>query len=532
MKKSLKLTYCLFFATSILARADVPIAAERELDESAVLATLENEHVMVAFLEASRDGQPSARPAVRVRRDGEWIEAPLDAPAESYRVVSATDDVRFGIPERGYYAQWTREGQPQPIARVAWQAGENREAVIRSVEPIDERSLKLRFHPLPEGELEAIWSLAPGEKSIKVAMEFRPTAAGQYSLGYFLFRRESPENVDEFLLPPTIQARRFPSQLFTYLQTQTPTPMSLMQIGPMTWTVAGDPDSTPFEFPVPAESRYGLQIRDEAGNAHPSIFGPLAGTPDSMADEGDSVRFTFRVLVQPGDWYAAYRTVADEVFDWRDYRKNDLTSLTEAAFNMIDLYMDDEASGWWERAKASHQIESKNGSTQTTPLTVLSLYRLTGDPKIYQRRVVPTLEFLLSRQGPHFSPIPEDTGGYPKGSMNGPVDIFGSTVYAGLSEMANHRTHAIKDAAFPGGEIRLTTTQQNFQTNNQPFDELLGRHIFLGDEAALESAIRQADEYIAGAIHQRPDREWFWRLVGQADETTLPSNSSTENTSP
>lgn len=472
-----------------------------------MLAKLENEHVQVSFVEAKRGGKASARPVVRVRQGDDWIEAPLDASAESYQVVTAPENVSFGIPERGYYAQWTQEGRAQPIARVAWQAGETREAVVESVEQIDDRSVKLRFHPLPDGELEAVWSLALGEKSIKVELGFRPNADGQFSLGYFLFHRKPPADVDEFLLPPTIHAKRFPSRLFTYLQTQTPTPMSLMQTGGLTWSVAGDPASTPFEFPVPAKSRYGLQIRDEAGNAHPSIFGPLAGTPDSKAGAGDSVRFTFRVLVQSGDWYAAYRTITDEVFGWHDYRKNDRASLTEAAFNMIDLYMDDETSGWWERAKAAHQIESKNGSTQSSPLTELSLYRLTGDPEIYQRRVVPTLEFLLSRQGPHFTPIPEDTGRYPTGSMNGPVDIFGSTVYAGLSEMTNHRTPALGEIAFPGGGFRKTTSQQNFETNNQPFDELLGRYLFLGDKEALQRAIKQADEYIANSIHTRPPRE-------------------------
>jgi hypothetical protein len=211
--------------------------------------------------------------------------------------------------------------------------------------------------------------------------------------------------------------------------------------------------------------------------------------------------------VQAGDWYAAYRTVADEVFGWHDYRKNGEVSLTEAAFNMIDLYKDDTHGGWWNRAKAFYQIESKNGSTQASPLTELSLYRLTGDREIYRKRVLPTLEFLLSRSAPHFSPIPEDTGSYDAGSMDGPVGIFGATVYGGLWEMTNRRTSALREAAFPGDSVRLTTTQQNFETHNQPFDEWLGRYLFLGDEAALDRAVREADEYIAQSIHKRPDRE-------------------------
>lgn len=499
---------CLVLSAATVAHAEAPISPVTEVAEAKALAQLENEHVQVSFVQARRGGKASARPVVRVRRDGEWIEAPLDPSAESYQVVTAPGDVSFEIPKpRGYYALWTQEGRKGPLARVAWNAGKSEEAILRSVSQLDAERLKLEFYPLPTGSLQATWSLAPGEKSVKVAMDFRPRREGQYSLGYFLFHRKPPEEVDELLLPQMVQAKRFPSKLYTYLQTQAPTPMSLMQVGPITWTVAGDPDSTPFEFPTPAKSQYGLQIRDEAGRAQPSIFGPLIGRPDSKAKEGDHVRFTFRVLVQPGDWYAAYRTVADEVFGWRDYRKNGEVSLTEAALNMIDLYMDDTHGGWWERAKASYQIESKNGSTQSSPLTVLSLYRLTGDREIYRKRVLPTLEFLLSRSGPHFSPIPEDTGQYAAGSMKGPVGIFGSTVYGGLWEMTNRRTPAFREAAFPGDQIRMTTTQQDFETHNQPFDEWLGRYLITGDRAALQRAVAEADEYIAKAIEQRPERE-------------------------
>jgi hypothetical protein len=507
LKKMLQFVCGMVLAVPAVTRAEVPMSPVVEVAAAGVLAKLENEHVQVFYVEAKRGGRASARPVVRVRRNDEWVEAPLDASAESYQVVTAPGNVTFGMPNRGYYALWTQEGRKGPLARVAWQAGKTAEAVVKSVRQLDARSLKLEFHPLPTGELEATWSLAPGEKSIKVALEFRPRQDGQYSLGYFLFNRKAPAEVDELLLPQMIQARRFPSKLYTYLQAQAPTPMSLMQVGPVTWTVAGDPDSTPFEFPVPAKSRYGLQIRDEAGKVHPSIFGPLVGRPDSRANKGGRVHFTFRVLVQTGDWYAAYRTVADEVFGWHDYRKNGEVSLTGAALNMIDLYMDDTHGGWWERAKASYQIESKNGSTQSTPLSVLSLYRLTGDREIYRKRVLPTLEFLLSRSGPHFSPIPEDTGHYAAGSMKGPVRIFGSTVYGGLWEMTNQRTPAFREAAFPGDKVRLTSTQQNFETHNQPFDEWLGRYLFAGDQAALERAVKEADDYIAQAITRRPGRE-------------------------
>jgi len=409
---------------------------------------------------------------------------------------------------RGFYPRWTDLSRPKSVpAQVIWNAGENSEAIVASATQLDPRRLKLQFYSIPTESLEAVWTLNPGEKAIKVTLEFSPARNGQYSLGYFLFSRKPLEQIDELLLPMLVQAKRFPSKDYTLLQTQSPSPVTLMQAGSLTWAVAGDPDSTPFEFPIPARSRYGLHIRNPAGLAQPSIYGPLVGTPEAQSGPGGKLRFSFRVLVERGDWYAAYRTVADQVFGWRDYRINHSVSLAEAVLNIIDLYKDDFYGGWWERAKAPYQVESKNGSTQSSPLTAVSLYRLTGDRDLYRRRTLPTLEFILSRDGPHFSPFPEDTGGYAKGSMKGPVDIFGSTVYGGLWEMMNRRTPALHDIAFPAKGIRLTRTQQNFETHNQPFDEWLGRYLLTGDRAALDRAVREADAYIAKAIVRRPTRE-------------------------
>jgi hypothetical protein len=498
----------ILLVSAMMARAVVPISPAEEIAGASVLAKLRNEHVEVSFVEAKRGELASARPVVRVRQGDAWIDAPLDASAESYQVVFAPETVNLVIPTRGFYPRWpdtTKKNSQGP--RVIWDAGENHEAIVSSVDQLSPQQLKLRFHPLPVGTLEALWSLAPGEKSVTVSLAFTPTQKGQFSLGYFLFNHKPLDQVDELLMPMLVNAKRFPAEEYTLLETQAPTPMSLMQVGPLSWAVSGDPGAAPFEFPVPAKSRYGLHIRNPQGQVQPSIYGPLVGTPESRAEPGQAVKFDFRVLVQPGDWYAGYRTIADEVFAWSDYRKNDRASLTEAALNMIDLYMDDEHGGWWDRAKAPYQVESKNGSTQSSPLTALSLYRLTGDRDLYRRRSLPTLEFILSRDGPHFSPIPENTGGYAKGSMNGPVDIFGATVYAGMWEMMNRRTPVLEDIAFPAGGIRSSGTQQNFESHNQPFDEWLGRYLFTGDKAALDRAVREADEYIAKEIATRSTRE-------------------------
>ena len=67
-------------------------------------------------------------------------------------------------------------------------------------------------------------------------------------------------------------------------------------------------------------------------------------------------------------------------------------SLIDFALNMIDLTMDEDHGGWWDRAKAFYQIETRNGGSQAAPMMLLSLYRLTGNEGVYRRRAVRTLD--------------------------------------------------------------------------------------------------------------------------------------------
>ena len=178
--------------------------------------------------------------------------------------------------------------------------------------------------------------------------------------------------------------KRLPDCDVTLLSNTTPTPLALVQPnGDVTVALAvvADPRDIPFEWPDGRRATYALSIRGPGATVQPAISGPVLGTPTAAAG-GKSVRLRYEVLVQPGDWYAAFRTAVDEIFAVSDYRQSVRTSLTDAVLNMIDLYLDGDHGGWWERAKAPYQIESKNGSTHSSPLLPLSLYRLTGDPRL------------------------------------------------------------------------------------------------------------------------------------------------------
>ena len=209
-------------------RAEVRITPVSASPSAKVLATIGNEQVRVSFRETTRAGLASARPEVQVRSAEGWTPVEVDPSAESYQVVSSPGTVQMQIPIRGFYPRWpdaAKKGSQGP--RVIWDAGRGFEGIVSSVEQVGPQQLKLRFHPLPMGSLEAVWSLAPGEKSIRVSLAFMPKEKGQFSLGYFLFNRKPLDQVDELLMPMLVNAKRFPTDNYTLLQTQCPTPMSL-----------------------------------------------------------------------------------------------------------------------------------------------------------------------------------------------------------------------------------------------------------------------------------------------------------------
>jgi hypothetical protein len=473
------------------------------------------------------DGRPTVRPRISSKTGKTWRVLAVDPAAETYCVVAGTDpryvqgafypswdDARNRVPSMTVTAGGATETTLRPFPRKAiWAAGAAQRLVPRSAAPVPGRPgvVRLTFYPSPDGDLVADWELRVGEYAPRVTLTFTPRAAGSYTLGYQTPWRRPLAAVPELLMPPTFERRRFPAEPVTALDCLTPTPVSLAQTrgeSPEVWGVIGDPAEIPFAWPDFRKPHFGLMIRDGGGQVHPALFGPVPGMEPAKRKAGQAQAFRFRLLAQSGDWYAGYRTAADEVFGWRDYRQNDRRgSLTDAALNMIDLVRDDDAGGWWAAAKASYQIESRNGSTHSAPLVPLSLYYLTGDEDLFRRRVLPTLEFMTSRNGPHFSPNHDVGGRYAVGGMDGPSKSYGTPIYGGLWQMTGRRTPAFAEFAFPSADAVRRTGSYG---HAQPFDDWLSRYEITGDAESLRRARTLADAYLEKQIKTAPTGDIGW----------------------
>lgn len=492
-------------------------------------ATLENEYVRYAFLPATCEGRDTIIPRVELRQRGRWMAAEVDPAAEIYSVVK-TDEIE--IRYKGTFPLWARS-EADPVVVTAggvtlttarsicppeiWRAGEFFRFQPVSAERVGE-AVRINFEPSPAGELVAEWRLALGRRAANVKLFFTPSKAGSYSLGYHMFFRRPLDQVEELQLPLAFQRKRFPDTAYMVLDPRTPTPLSLAQTGKadkaISWAVIGDPSEIPFAWPDRRKPNMGFCIRDEAGNVQPAIYGPVPGTQRAQTPAKRALTFHFNILVQPGEWYAAYRTAADEVFGFRDYRRNRRVSLSDAVLNMIDLIKDDEFGGWWERAKGWYQIESRNTVTHSAPATMLSLYRLTGDRDLYRRRALPTMQYVLSRDSVHFTPEPRDPGRYPTGPMGGPVKHFGSSTYTALSRLAGGHTPAFGKIALPADDkVRRTAGYSHADI----FNEWAARYRMTGDPADLQKAVELADEYLTEKVLNPPTQpigyKPFWLLT-------------------
>lgn len=478
------------------------------------VATLRNQFICLDF---HRAGSAIAlRPSMRTVN--KWAPLPCDPSAENYRVlfrpkdkdprinkaVHPSWDTSFAAPaDVGAGGAWVRTTDATPT--TPWAAGRCFALRPSAARSLDTRTVELEFPPTPVGQLKATWRLGDRSNEAAVSLNFEPTEAGHFSLGYHGSVAAAPADLDFLLLPFMFHGRRFPTRPVTLLNALTPTPLTLVNRAGSSYALVAEPAELPFEWPGAENSRYALGIRNEKAQAQPLLYTPVLGQPGSLCEKGASLHGRFRVWIQAGDWFAAYRGVAEQVFQLRDYRRPTSSSLSDAALNLYDLLRSEKSGGWDARGKGSWNIESRNISSHASPLTFMSYYLLTGDEDFYRKFTRPTLEFLLSRPGAHFGAEREiGHNYYQHQTMRGPVSVYGAATFAGALAMTHGRTPAFGDCCLkPDGTPRVT----HGYSHVQPFEDALALYNLTGETRWRDAAVAGADAYVAENIDRLPTKD-------------------------
>ena len=323
--------------------------------------------------------------------------------------------------------------------------------------------------------------------------------------GYFVANIQSGAETKEFsyaFAPFRFNGTVLPTESTLVSEAYATVPMAMKTVKngngkDVTVGIAIDKDSVPLEWPKVESAKYGFSLRGPNGGAAPSLAAPLYTSEQSKMKAGDSYSITYRIIESFGEWYPVYKHFAQDIYGLTDYRRNYFATLNDAIFNTTDLANSDKA-GWDDGMLGYYNIEAKNTVTQSNPLVFMSTYLLTEDKDFLERRTIPTLAYLLTRPGFHYSNGDLEGGTANYGGVT-PIGTacknYGSAVYGGGYLMSEKLMTPLKEIGIDKGLVSVDTygTAPKYQ-------EYLWLYKYTNDKSYLEKAETEAKKFIENQI--------------------------------
>lgn len=158
-----------------------------------------------------------------------------------------------------------------------------------------------------------------------------------------------------------------------------------------------------------ASSRFGVMIGKENGILTPMIFAPIMGADSSKLEVNQKFDFRQQLVFRSGSWQDTYRHIAGTLYNFRDMRDNSGTgSLNGTIRNVMDFLRNQNGHNyamWHAEQKYYNYWSDKAGVFKPfSPIFGLGAAIVLDDEAFYRERVLPVVEFSLSRESNVFSP--------------------------------------------------------------------------------------------------------------------------------
>ena len=461
-----------------------------------------------AVLVAASDPSPAMRPGniPRVPYNVVTWRAPAAGPAALRMEKHSPAQAGDGFDDR------ILKGETQQRTADVFAAA----AVVRvSANRMTRAGNSIRFsHPAQEAfELTAEVRLPAGDAEPVLSFTLTPKKQAWFSVGYVGAPAHALSDLAEVWQPFIWQEKRFPTRSYLTPAFECSLPATLVRKGGATLGVVADADGFPFQpLPLLDNSRFGVALRNAAGEAQPMVFAPMLGGLESRREPGQSFTFKLRLYAGAGDISTAYETLARRLYGFRDFRTNAIASLNETLDNMIDYGM--SRHSWFvdELKGCAYSTDVPGAVKNVSSLNPLIFALVTDDEEIFRKRAYPIVEYMLSREKFLFSLDPEQKIQSPSRALKGPC--------APVSELA--ALYGITHGASP--VLRRLAEQLLGRNRTLNLDDIAEggswqNHLALfqetGEARFLDAARRGADAYIAERI-ERPAADFnapelfFW----------------------
>ena len=367
----------------------------------------------------------------------------------------------------------------------------------------DGATVRYTFPDQPDFALAATLSLPSAEdgaQGAEPALTFTltPRRPGYFSVGYTGAPILRVGDAAEFFQPFLWHERRFPQASFLTPAFECSLPATFVRRGEDSAGVLADTRELPFDpLPLLENSRFGVALRNHAGDAQPMVFAPVLGGAGSQRAAGETLTFTLRLYAGRGDLTQAYEDAARRLFGFRDYRRNAISTLNQTLDRMIDYGLSDFSWFVDELKGCAYSTDVPGAVKNVSALNPLNLALVADDAAIFTRRAYPILEFLLSREKFLFSLDPKQKIQSPSRALKGPAaPVSELAALYGISHGAS--PHLRRQAEHLLGLDRTLNLED--VTPGNTWQNQLRLFQNTGEPAFLEHARRGADAYLAGRM--------------------------------
>jgi hypothetical protein len=488
------------------------------------IATIHNEVLRLQFVRGGAN-QKAIACKTEIKKDGKWLQS--GSSIEDHKIYLIYDDTA-AIGYNKYYPTWDNkklnahflfEGKKYEVRKPGdefnpFQAGSFSEAIPVSATAIDQQTIEVQYITRNGSVITGLWSLPSGKKHIDLRLTCKTARPGYYSMGVAAFQAIADPELHNVMMAPMFQYKRISEGPQMMLSSMMQQPLAIVSAkteqGLVSTYVAADLKSFPRDWGSVDFSPVGFTLKNEQNQLQPVMFSPVFGMKDSRYQQDQLIDRHFVIGITTGDWDSALDDVSNEVFEVKDYRKQQNVSLTDAVFNMIELAKNDSAGGWAPELKGFYDIEGDPKTAPTvvnaTPLLNVSLSVLQNDEELYLSLSLPTIEFTISRSGYRWATdiVPTAFNATRETLQLNPYKSqFTTSYYLGLHRLLGELNPWLNSIALPADTLRAV---KGYSTDFNKWNQALWAYRLTGQKKWLAIAEKDADNFIQQKIYANTNK--------------------------